>query len=131
VTRVVISEEVRQFLAEDVASLERLDVLLLMRRHVERWWAAHTLSGELGLPVDVAQMHLEKLCGRNLLEVRIAESVIYRYQPATSWLADLVDEVSRVHYADRHSIVALVAGPPEGVRLFAEAFRFRKGKPHG
>jgi hypothetical protein len=127
----VLSDAVRRFLLEDIASIERLDILLLMHRHLERWWAAQTLGGELGMSVDVAQVHLETLCARNLLEVRIAESLLYRYQPGTPWLSQLVDDVSRVHDADRSHVVALMANAPRGVRLFAEAFRFWKGTSDG
>jgi hypothetical protein len=124
--KTVISISVRRFLRQDIASLECLDVLLLMRRHVERWWGAQHLAEELSMPAEMAQMQLERLSARNLLNVRIAESVIYRYHPGTDWLAELVDDVSRVHYADRQAVHDLVSETRRGASLFAEAFRIRK-----
>ena len=76
-TEAVLSEAVKHFLVDDVASVERLDVLLFLYRHAKRWWAAPKLSAELEMPTDAVQSHLEHLSARNLLEVRIAESVIF------------------------------------------------------
>lgn len=127
----MISDAVRRFLLEDIGSIERLEVLLLMHQHLETWWEAHALSTALGMPVEAAQAHLERLCARNLLEVRVAGSLIYRYQPGTGWLSQLVEDVSRAHHTDRRGVLALVASPSESVRLFADAFRIRKDKSHG
>jgi hypothetical protein len=102
-----------------------------MRRHVERWWGAQHLAEELSMPADTAQTQLERLSARNLLDVRIAESVIYRYHPGTDWLAALVDDVSRAHYADRQTVRDLVSGARRGTSQFADAFRFRRDTPDG
>jgi hypothetical protein len=127
----VLSDAVRRFLLQDIASIERLDVLLLMHRHTERWWAAQAVCLELGMSIETAQSHLERLCAGNLLEVRIADALLYRYHPGTTWLSQLVEEVSRAHYVDRGDLLALMTHTSRGVRLFADAFRFRKGKADG
>lgn len=127
----MISQAITRFLAEQVASIERLDVLLLMHRHRERWCAADALSVELRMPVDHAERHLERLCAINLLEVKIADTVLYRYQPGTAWLAACVDEIARAHFAGRDSVLSQVTASTPGATLFADAFRFRKGPRDG
>lgn len=126
-----ISGPVRRFLRQDIASPECLYVLLLMRRHMERWWGAPQLAQELSFSAETVQVQLERLSVRNLLDVRIAESLIYRYHPGSDWLARLVDDISRAHDADHQGVHDLVSGTKHGPFLFAEAFRVRKDRPDG
>jgi hypothetical protein len=123
---------VRRFLTDAVGSVERLNLLLFLHRHAARWWAASALAAELEMPADTVQSHLEHLCARNLLDVRIAESVIYCYQPGREDLSELVEEVARMHYLHRDAVAAALAGRLAGsARLFADAFQLRKGKRDG
>jgi hypothetical protein len=129
VTKTELSEAVRRFLAEDVVSVERLDVLLFMYRHADLWWAAEKVAARLDMPAAAVQLHLETLSARNLLAVRIAESVIFCYKPGTEELSQLVEATAQAHYRGRDAVVGALAGrPTDSARLFAEAFQFRKGK---
>lgn len=129
----VLPDSVKHFLTEDIVSVERLDVLLFLYRHAKRWWAAQKLSAELEMPADTVQSHLEHLSARNLLEVRIAESVIFCYKPVSEELAKLVEAVASTHYRHRDAVVTVLTGhqPSDSARLFAEAFHFRRGKRNG
>jgi hypothetical protein len=130
--RASLSDPARHFLAHTIGSIERLDIILLMQRHPDRWWTAHALADELRIPADAVESDLGWLGTRNLLGVRIAQDVLYQYGPGTNDLRQLIEEVSCAHYADRGAIAALVARPiPEGARLFADAFRLRKGPRDG
>jgi predicted ArsR family transcriptional regulator len=132
VTQAALSDAVRRFLTEDVVSVGRLDLLLFLYRHPSRWWAAEKLATELEMPAEAVQAHLEHLSARNLLDVRIAEAVIYCYKPGREELSRLVEDLARVHYLHRDAVVAALAGrPADSARLFAEAFQFRKGKRDG
>jgi hypothetical protein len=132
VTQVPLSDAVRRFLTDAVGSVERLNVLLFLHRHATRWWAAQALAAELEMPADTVQTHLEHLSARNLLDVRIAESVIYCYKPGREELSALVEEVARAHYLHRDGVVAVLTPRLTGsARLFADAFQLRKGKRDG
>ena len=116
-------------MTEDIGSVGRLDVLLFMHRHAARWWPAEKLASEVEMPVATVQSHLEHLSARSLLDVRIAESVIFCYKPAREDLLGLVEATARAHSLQRDSVIAVLAGrPAEAARLFAQAFHFRKGK---
>ncbi|HTG31524.1 MAG TPA: hypothetical protein VLB76_01235 [Thermoanaerobaculia bacterium] len=131
-THAPLSDAVRRFLIDDIGSVERLNLLLFLHRHSTRWWAAKTLAVELEMPADITQSHLEHLSARNLLDVRIAESVIYCYKPGREDLAELVEEVARAHYIHRDAVVAVLAHRlADSARLFADAFQLRKGKRDG
>ena len=131
-TRQAVSNKARRFLTDQIGTVERLDLLLFMHRHATRWWAAHALTDELEMPAEAVQSHLEHLSASNLLDVRIAESVIYCYKPGREDLAQLVEEVARAHYRHRNDVVALLARrTTDSARLFADAFQIRKGKRDG
>jgi hypothetical protein len=129
VTQAALSEAVKRFLTDDIVSVGCLDVLLFMHRQATRWWSAERLAALLEMPADAVQSHLEHLSARNLLDVRIAESVIFCYKPGSEELSRLVEAVARMHYLDRDAVVTVLAGrPADSARLFAEAFQLRKGK---
>lgn len=127
-----LSDSARQFLAVAIGSIERLDLLLFLYRHATKWWAADTLTAEIDMPADVVQSELEILSARNLLDVRITESVIYRYNPVRADLSRLVEEIAQAHFLHRKEVVTLLTSRAHGsARLFADAFRLRRGKDDG
>ncbi|MFL6234184.1 MAG: hypothetical protein ACJ76N_13700 [Thermoanaerobaculia bacterium] len=131
-TQAPLSDAVRRFLTDGVGSVERLTLLLFLHRHPTRWWAAQALAAELAMPADTVQVHLEHLSARNLLDVRIAEAVIYCYKPGREDLAGLVEETARAHYLHRDAVTAVLAQRRAGsARRFADAFQIRKGKRDG
>lgn len=66
------------------------------------------------------------------MAVRIADDVLYRYSPARQEMNDMVEAIAVAHYADRDALATLMArGPRHDVRLFADAFRLRKGRLDG
>jgi hypothetical protein len=132
VTHADLPAAVGRFLREEIASFERLAVLLLVRRQATRWWSAHAVALDLLMPVDAAQAHLEHLSARNLLDIRLSESVIYCYKPGTDDLAQLVDRVADAHDHHLDAVVnAFTFRPGESIRLFADAFRLRRGPRDG
>jgi hypothetical protein len=132
VTHASLPATVERFLRQKIVSFERLGVLLLTRRDTSRWWSAHSVALELQMPVEAAQAHLEHFGTCNLLDVRVAESVLYRYEPGTHELAEVVDGVAEAHYNQRDAIVKILAQTPsEGIRLFADAFRLRRDPRDG
>ncbi|HYH45105.1 MAG TPA: hypothetical protein VEG34_05420 [Thermoanaerobaculia bacterium] len=131
-TDTLLSDAARRFLTDDIRSVERLDLLLFLHRHDKRWWSAQSLAEELEMPADTVQLHLEHLAACNLLDVRIAESVVYCYKPGRQELSGFVEEVAQAHYAQRDAVVAVLARRGGGsARLFADAFQIRKGKLDG
>ena len=131
-TQAPLSDAMRRFLTDSIGSVERLNLLLHLHRYPTRWWAAQALAAELEMPADTVQTHLEHLSARNLLDVRIAESVIYCYKPGREELSALVEEVARAHYLHRDEVAAVLAQRLTGsARLFADAFQIRKGRRDG
>lgn len=125
-----LTESAQRLLRDDIGSLERLDILLLLYQHEGRWWTVAALATELRMsPVQVEE-DLNGLGRCNLINVRVAEHVLYRFDPGTPALRQLIEEIVEAHYANRSAVAAIVSGPRDhNARLFADAFRLRKD-PH-
>jgi hypothetical protein len=127
-----LSDALKQFLVQAIGTVERLDILLLMQRHADRWWTAKALGEQLRMPATLVETELGVLGSHNLTAVRIAQDVLYQFSPGTPALRQLMNDLAQAYYADRTIVVAMVAAPiSEGARLFADAFRLRKGKEDG
>ncbi len=127
-----LTESARRFLVEVIGSLERLDILLVMHHHEGRWWTAATLACELRMPAATVEEDVNALGRQNLINVRLGEHVLYRFDPGTSELRQLVEEIVNVHYANRGAVAAVISSPgSSSARLFADAFRLWKDPNHG
>jgi hypothetical protein len=122
-----LSEATRQFLREAIGSVERLDILLFLQRHAERRWTLPALADAVRMPEPLVEASLDRLASGNLVDVRIAQEILYQYSPGTNDLRQLITDVVQAHYRDRRGVIAVVASPvSESARLFADAFRLRR-----
>jgi hypothetical protein len=127
-----VPQRVRSLLASHVQTLEHLEVLALLCRDPERWWSAEGVAEELGISAGSAGARLEDLSSRMLLDARVAEAVMFRYNPVTDALRSSADDLARL-YSDRPlQVIALVnALATAAIRGFADAFRIRPRKSDG
>lgn len=120
----VLTAEAREFARTRLGSILQLDVALLLRSSGESWWTVDRVAAELRIGADLARQALEALASRNLLDVRIANDLAYRYAPWHESAARMMTEIAGHHYEARE-IVARGAGRSAASR-FADAFRVRK-----
>ena len=120
----VLTADAREFARTRLGSILQLDVALLLRASGDSWWTAERVAEELRIGVDAARQALESLASRNLLDVRIANDLAYRYAPWHESAARLMTEIAANHYEARE-IVARGAAASVATR-FADAFRIRK-----
>lgn len=127
-----IPEDVRDFIDRCVAGLEDLEILLFLLHHDDRAWTAASVAAELGLPERTSAEVLERLGSRNLLDVKIAHDVLYRYNPGTAELRQRAQGLSDIYQLRRAAVLTLVASKaPSSIQSFADAFRIRKPKNDG
>lgn len=123
---------VRRFLERSIKSVEQLEVLLLVLRARDRYWDADAIADHLGLRRDHAASSLEALAGQNLLDVRLSESIKYRYGPATPSQDEIVRQIGDLWRDQRHQIVTEVTTKRHALRDFSDAFRIGKNEDdHG
>lgn len=99
--------DVRQFLFENVATYDELEVLLLLQRRPEVDWTVTTVAQALGLLADACQVALENLAAHGLL--CLGENPrTFRYAPASKELGEAAERLQRANGEDRFAIVQLM-----------------------
>lgn len=127
-----ISQEVKDFIAAHINSVEQLEVLLLLRIHADQEWSADTLAKELRIDASWAATRLADLSTRGLLAVRETSESLYLFNPKTPELRRIVGDLALTYTERRVAVINLIYSKPlDNIRVFAEAFRFKKEKPDG
>jgi hypothetical protein len=122
----VIPQEVRDFISAHIASVEQLEVLLLLRREASRSWTGAEVARELRLNAESTTARLEDLHARGLIEHEGSGS--YRFSRDGSVIR-VVGELARSYADARVSVINLIFSKPvDKLRSFADAFKFRGGK---
>ena len=120
-------EEVQRFLLENINAVEQLEVLLLLRADPGKEWTAADVGQGIYTSPAAAVMRLQDLAGRGLLAVAAGPDPRYRYRPADSARARLVDLVAETYRERRVAVITLIySRPSDRVQAFADAFRLRK-----
>ena len=117
-----LSASAKEFVRSRLGSLIQLDAALLLQSDADVWWSAERLSDALRVPLDAARLALEALAARNLLDVRIAIDLTYRFAPWHASAAQLMGEIAANHYEARE----IVARGATAAERFADAFRVGK-----
>ncbi|MBN1203747.1 MAG: hypothetical protein JXB05_02340 [Myxococcaceae bacterium] len=126
-----IPQRVQRFLSMHIDSIEKLEVLLLLRARADREWTAHEVSMELRITEASAEARLEDLSARRLL-VSSGSPPSYRYSPASPEDAQSVSELQDTYSTRRVSVISFIFSKPlDKVRGFADAFRLKRDKDEG
>jgi hypothetical protein len=119
-----LSTTAREFVRARLGSLIQLDAVLLLHADTSLWWSAERVAAHLRVSPDAAAQALEALASRNLLDVRIANDLTYRFAPWHESAARLIAEIADHHYEAREIVAR--AGTETAAERFADAFRIRK-----
>jgi hypothetical protein len=119
-----ISRGLKSFVKEQVQSVFRLEVLLLLHGAQTRSFTNAEVANELGFEAEVAHEQLEALAGNRLLSRCGNDELRYRYDPTDQQAATMVDQLAMAYAKQRVPILSLIlAEHSDRVRRFAEAFR--------
>lgn len=128
-----IPEEVRKLIAEHIVSVEQLEVLLLVRERSGESWTPEGISEVIRTSPSSAEQRLRDLEARGFLSRERGEGgeERYRFVPNGRWdhsLARLAEQ-----YAERHySVIELIFSKPiQNLRVYSDAFLFRKEPSDG
>jgi len=123
----MIPEDVTQFIQENIDSIAQLEALLLLRGEPNGTWSSSTLAQRLYTSEKETLEALERLCSSRLTIACGANPTLYRYEPASQELRDVVDRTA--HFYSKHlvPITNLIHGKSKTrVQEFADAFKIRK-----
>lgn len=122
-----LPDDVRHFISENISSVAKLEVLLLLRAQRDKEWTAEGVAKELAMSPEVMETHLQELLARGLLTVADTTPRSYRYGARTAELDRLANELATIYQARRVSVIThIYSEPVDKVRTFADAFRLRK-----
>jgi len=122
-----ISEGVKTFIREQIQTVPKLEVLLLLHREQSRPFTPAEVANELGFETDTAEDQLTALEAIGLIETNTEKSK-YRYHPSNATLESIVDRLAVEYPKQRVPILsAILAEDPNKVRRFVEAFKLARG----
>jgi hypothetical protein len=117
---------VQDLVTQHVASLEAMQVLLVLHSAPTRAWTSGEVAVATSLDEVSATRQLVVLRQRGLLAVEMTDDAAYRYNAAGE-LASAVDGLAECFRARPLDVAALIASRPQHrLRLFADAFRLRR-----
>lgn len=120
-----LSDNVKQFIAECISSVEQLEVLLHLYATAPRPWSAEAIAKDLYVAPESVERRLVEFLEKGLLEKR--EGELYAYKPAKQDTDRTVQEVSFAYKERRVAVInQIFSNPHDHLRSFADAFKFKK-----
>ena len=124
----LIPHDIRQFILESIESVAYLEALLLLRSDRKGPWSCEAVAHRLYIDQKQTAELLTRLHANGFLSVA-GEDPVYRYQPATAQLQQMVDSLAELYGKHLVPITNLIHSKPKNrVQEFADAFRLRKDK---
>jgi predicted ArsR family transcriptional regulator len=120
-----LSDNVKQFIAECISSVEQLEVLLHLYATAPRPWSAEAIAKDLYVAPESVQRRLIEFHEKGLLEKR--EGDLYTFKPVKQETDRTVHEVSLAYKERRVAVInQIFSNPQDHLRSFADAFKFKK-----
>jgi hypothetical protein len=121
-----IPAQLKLFLEARIHSVAQLELLLLLRSDPAKAWSLDDASRALAVPAEMAGSQLGELQVAGLL-TSTGNPPVFRYQPQSGELDQLVASLAQLYHQRRVSVITLIYSKPvDKVRTFADAFRLRK-----
>jgi predicted transcriptional regulator len=119
-----ISEGLKIFIKQNIQTVLRLEVLLLLHHQQPRSFTAAEVANELGFEKQEAQDQLTVLEAIGVVVESTLDKPKFSYHPVNAQLGALVEQLAVGYSEQRVPILSmLLANQAERPRLFAEAFR--------
>lgn len=130
-TGAALPSRVQRFLMAHIDSIEKLEVLLLLRNRTERQWTASEVALELRITEASSAARLADLASSGLLVSDRESPVAYRYSPARSDDVRDISEMAAAYSERRVTVITFIfSKPQERARGFADAFLLRKNRDY-
>ena len=124
----MISDPVRQFIARHIVSIEQLEILLLLREQRARAWSPAEVNDRIQSSLPSVSDRLEDLVRRGLLR---RDDDRFRYDAPADQDA-IIAELAAEYRDRRYTVIDLIFSKgSDKLKVFADAFRVKKGDPHG
>lgn len=120
-----LSQRVEDLISRSIDSVDTLELLLLLRRSPDRYWAAAAAEQLLGLREGSARRRLDALLSAGLA-ARGPESGAFMYSPADADVRLAVDELAAAYDEQRINVINhIYSSNLARLRAFSNAFRIK------
>ena len=124
-----VSDDLKKFIREQIRTVLRLEVLLLLYRNQPKSFSSEEIAAELGFEDDVAQEQLPALAEIGILATSGAGGANFSYDPTTEKVRNMVSQLALTYTTQRVMILSLILSEgPDRIRIFAEAIKLLRGK---
>lgn len=119
-----ITDDLRKFLKEQIRTVLRLEVLLLLHHHQSRAFTAPEVANQLGFDNDTTAHELRELETIGVVVNSKGDKTKYKYHPSNAAIQAMIKQLA-LHYSKQRVPIlsVMLAEHPDRTRLFAEAFR--------
>jgi hypothetical protein len=118
-------DDILQFVRGHLPSTWTLELLLLLQRERQAAWTCEALVRELRATLGLVTQNLGVLTNAGL--VAETDDGRYAYRPQSDELAALVDGLEELYARKPVTVLrTILTTPNEKIRLFADAFLFKK-----
>lgn len=125
-TGAAISQQVLQFVAEQIDTVPQLECLLLLYQHRSRIWIAEEVAARIYISPQVAREILETLHRRGLIAAE-GDPPRYRFDPGGAASDELIGQVAGEYQRHLVPLATFIhSKAPASVREFARAFDLKK-----
>lgn len=121
-----ISDRIRQFLFQNIDSVEELEVLLFLMEQKSTAHSADGIASSLRINPKSVSNRLQHLTNLGLTKSDPADSTHFLYSPRTKELDLLMTELSEEYKIRKHRIFEIIFSPTKRARQFAAAFTITK-----
>ena len=122
------SKELDRFIAEEIQTLEQLEILLLLSGNPHKWWSAKGVYDVVKSSLPSVEARLNVMTERGLLRKEVETETRYQFAPTDEAIWGLVSELREAYKERSVKVVQAIysAKAPDGIQEFARAFRVRK-----
>ncbi|MEO8575967.1 MAG: hypothetical protein ABI556_04670 [Gemmatimonadales bacterium] len=123
-----LGPEVRQIIAANLATMDHVEVLLLLYKSAPASRSRDAIARETQRPLELITRAVADLTSGGLVSQTAGPTGVesYKYDPRSESLRSAVEEVVDVYNTRPVTLIrAIYDRPPEPVISFAEAFRVR------
>ncbi|MBI3965427.1 MAG: winged helix-turn-helix transcriptional regulator [Chloroflexi bacterium] len=122
-----IPDDVRRLILKSIDSVAQLEAVLLLRANPDVDWAPDALAKRLYVDEDAATAVLDQLCDRGFCVSRRERVVLYRYQPSTPDLDQVINRLAETYRQFLVPVTNVIHSKARSnVQRFADAFKMRK-----
>ena len=119
-----LGEELTKFIAQNIESIEKLEILLTLARSAEKPWSVSDMYQEIQSSMVSVEKRLAELTSAGFAK---RESNGFRYAPNSEEPRRLISTLDQAYRTRRIKVIeSIFSRKTEQIQKFAEAFKFRK-----